>query len=244
MRGVCGAAAAVALVLGAVVASECAGSEQRGPDGPRFLLFSTTDLWRHGGFVHGGVLWSPEGVDNEGFALKVMFGGGRYRYISGALGGTDVDGRLLGGAILPGWRLKQDKLIVTVFGGLDLQNHKLTPDDPAAGLRGSYAGLRVGFEVWYEPTPYTMLAADASVSTIGTSYNARAAFGWRAFERYYLGPEVHGFATGDNYHQLRAGVHVTGLRTAMVEWSAGLGWAIDNDERDGIYGKLGVLLRH
>jgi hypothetical protein len=28
------------------------------------------------------------------------------------------------------------------------------------------------------------------------------------------------------------------------EWSAGLGWASDSDERDGLYGKLGVISRH
>lgn len=150
----------------------------------------------------------------------------------------------MAGAIMPGWRFRRGALITTVFAGLDLQDHRLTPTDPSAGLNGRYAGLRVGFELWYEPTPQTMLTADASVSTIGTSYNARAAFGWRVFDRYYLGPEVQGFAAGDNYRQYRAGMHVTGFKTKEVEWSAGLGWATDNDERDGIYGKLGLLLRH
>ena len=104
--------------------------------------------------------------------------------------------------------------------------------------------IAVGFELWYEPTPNTMLVADASVSTIGASYNARAALGWRVFERYYLGPEVQGFAAGDNYRQVRAGVHVTGFKTKAIEWSAGLGWANDSDDRDGLYGRLALLLGH
>ena len=94
-----------------------------------------------------------------------------------------------------------------------------------------------------EPTSSTMIAADGSVSSIGASYNARLAFGWRVFDRYYLGPEVQGFSAGDNYLQFRAGLHVTGLRTAWFEWSGGLGWATDSDDRDGLYGRLGVLMR-
>jgi hypothetical protein len=206
-------------------------------------LFSTIDLWNHGGFVHGGVVWSPRGVDNEGFALKVMFGGGSYRYISGALGNAEISGRQLAAAVMPGWRFVRGKFIAVIYGGLDVQNHRLSPDDPSAGLRGGYAGLRTNVELWYEPTPSTMIAADGSISTIGASYNARAAFGWRLFNRYYLGPEVHGFAAGDNYRQFRVGAHVTGLKTEWFEWSAGLGWATDSDARDGLYGKLGLLMR-
>jgi hypothetical protein len=212
-------------------------------DGPRYLLFSTADLWRHGGFAHGGIVWSPGGVDNSGFALKLMLGGGVYRYISGALGDAEVSGRLLAASILPGWRFVQGKFIATIYAGLDIENHRLSPDDLSAGLRGGYAGLRLNAELWYEPTSFTMIAADGMVSTIGTSYNARLALGWRAFDRFYLGPEVQGFAAGDNYRQFRAGVHVTGLKTEMFEWSASAGWATDSDERDGLYGKLGLLLR-
>ena len=243
MRSVRGVAAAVAAAFN--IAAGCAAAEtvQTVRDEPRLLLFSTTDLWRHGGFGHGGVVWSPGGVDNECLSLKLMFGGGVYRYTSGALGNAEVIGRQFAAAIMPGWRFRCGTLIATIFAGLDLQNHRLTPDDPSAGLRGSYAGLRVGFEVWYEPTPATMLATDASVSTIGSSYTARAAYGWRVFDRFYLGPEMHGFAAGDNYRQFRTGFHVTGFKMETFEWSIGAGWATDSDDRDGAYGKLGLLLR-
>src|SRR6476661_9192314 len=55
-------------------------SSQLSQDSARFLLFSTTDLWRHGGFAHGGVLWAPSGLDQEGPVLKLLFGGGIYHY--------------------------------------------------------------------------------------------------------------------------------------------------------------------
>jgi hypothetical protein len=88
-----------------------------------------------------------------------------------------------------------------------------------------------------------MVTADASFSTVGPSYNVRLATGLRAFDAFYLGPEVQAFGADDNYRQFRAGLHLTGLRTGAFEWSAGAGWATDTDDRSGAYGKLGVFTR-
>ncbi len=234
-----GTAGVVAISLGVsgVAAAHPASSETRLP---RFLFFSGTDLWRHGSSTYGGLMWSPGGVDRAGFTLKIAAGGGLYRYESGRI---PVTGRQLTAAILPGWRFVRERLTVAVMAGPDIQSHQLLPDDPQAGLRGRHGGLRAGFELWHEPTPATMLAADASVSTIGPGYSARAAFGWRVRERFYLGPEVRTFAAKDNYRQVRAGVHLTGLRSGSFEWSAGLGWSRDTDRRIGAYGALGLVTR-
>jgi hypothetical protein len=149
--------------------------------GDTVLYFSGVDLWRNGAFLHGGLVWSPSGINNEGFALKATISGGEYNYISGALGGAEVQGRELKAELLPGWRFKWDKTELKVLAGLDLQNHQLSPDDPGSKLRGNDVGLRVAFDFWTEPTPLTMFAADGSVSTIVNSYSARVAYGWRAF---------------------------------------------------------------
>jgi len=233
----------LAVAIGVGVGSAYAGPEASGDNDARVLFFAGTDLWRHGGFAHGGLLWSPHGLDREGFVIKAMAGGGIYHYVSGALGNVDVQGRQLSAAILPGWRFKRERLIVTAFAGLDLQNHRLTPDDTSAGLRGSYAGLRGTIDLWYEPSATTMVTAYVSGSTIGPSYSGRLAFGWRVNDRFYLGPAIEGFEADGNYHQFRLGAHVTGFKTADFEWSAGLGFADDSDHRSGLYGKLGVLTR-
>jgi hypothetical protein len=249
MRCVGGVAAAIWAAVFSAVACKASADALSMPrrsvphDEPRFLLFAGTDLWRHGGFAHGGLLVAPSGLDREGLVFKLMLGGGSYRYVSGALGDIDVVGRQFAAAAMPGWRFAGRNFVATVFVGLDYQDHRLTPDDPAAGLRGSAFGLRTAVELWYEPTPQTMFAADASVSTVGPSYSARVAAGWRVFERYYIGPEVQGFAADDNYQQLRVGVHVTGFKYEPLEWSAGLGWANDSDDRTSLYGKLGVISR-
>jgi cellulose biosynthesis protein BcsS len=211
--------------------------------GQRFLLFATTDIWRKGGFAYGGALWAPSGLERDGPVLKLMFGGGLYQDNSGALGNVTVIGRELSAAILPGWRFVRDNVTVTVFLGYDRQADRLTPDDPSAGLRGGYNGVQTGFELRYQPTPWAMVAADASVSLTGPSYNVRLATGIRAFDAFYVGPEVQAFGADSNDRQLRAGLHVTGLRTGSVEWSAGAGFARDSDDHSGAYGKRGVLTR-
>ena len=145
MRRVGGVAAATAAALSLFVASAWAGGEPPRRDEPRFLLFSTTDLWRHGGFVHGGAVWSPGGVDKEGFALKVMFGGGNYRYISGALNNTEVSGRLLAATILPGYRFVRGKFIATIYGGLDCRTiacRRTTPRPDCVAAMSDFASTR------------------------------------------------------------------------------------------------------
>ena len=138
---------ATTVVLVAVLSTAAwrvlAGSDQSGPEQARFLLFSTTDLWRQGGFAHGGLLWSPFGLDQEGPVLKLMLGGGVYHYVSGALGNVDVRGQQLAGAALPGWRFIRNGFIVTAFLGYDFQRHQLSPDDLSAGLRGDYVAQRI-----------------------------------------------------------------------------------------------------
>ena len=210
----------------------------------QLLFFAGTDVWRHGFSLHGGVVWSAKGVDGDGFVFKLLAAGGAYRFQSGALGNAEVMGHYVMGFALPGWRFKQDRLIVTVFAGVDVENHRLRPDDPSSKLRGTLAGARGAIEIWYEPNASTMLEANASLSSVGPSYSARAAYGWRLFEKFYLGPEVQGFAFDDNYRQFRAGVHLTALKTEKFEYSGALGWARDSDDRNGFYARLGVIARY
>ena len=207
-----------------------------------FLYFFGSDVWPHWAFAHTGVLWSPGGLSNEGFTLKLLLNGGAYRYISGALNDTTILGQQSSITLLPGWRFKRAGYEVTVFAGIDYQRFRFTPDDPDTRLRGSQFGLRAGFELWHEPSPTTMLAADASISSIGAGNHARIAYGWRVFDKFYLGPEAQAYDTNPYFHA-RAGIHVTAFKTEDREWSGAVGYASDNDHRSGIYLRVGVLMR-
>lgn len=220
-----------------------AATTETGVVTPVFLIFSGSDLWRNGGFGHGGLLWSPGGLDREGFTFRAVLSGGIYRYTSGALGNRGVTGRELTAQFTPGWRFKFGRSEFKIFAGADLQSHKLWPDDPSSGLRGGTIGARASFDVWTEPTPQTMFAADGSISTISRmNYSARIAAGWRMFDMFYLGPEAQAYSSED-YRQRRLGLHITGLRINEAEWSAAAGWARDTDNRAGLYVRIGVLTR-
>ena len=208
--------------------------------GAKVLLFSGADLWRHGNFLYGGALWSPGGLDREGFTLKTIISGGPYNYLSNALG--EVTGREFVAQVLPGWTFKRGIFELKVFAGLDAQHHHLTPDDPGSKLRGGDLGLRAAFELWIEPTPNTMINLDGSASTIARTYDIYASTGWRLFNRFYAGPETQ-ISASDGYTQRRIGAHITALNLGGLEYSAGTGYARDSDHRDGAYFHFGVERR-
>ena len=242
-RRVCAAVAAAAFVVCSVCSAS--GPARAGDDDDdlaHLILFSGRDLWRNGVFAYGGLLWAPDGFDTSGFMLKTLLSVGAYRYNSGALGNVTVYGGELKGQVLPGWGFKRGHFELKLFAGLDIETHRLWPDDPTNSLRGTSVGLALATELWNEPTANTMIAADASLTTIGPNYAARIAAGWHAFDQFYIGPETQVYG-GDGYRQFRFGVHVTSLKTGKREWSAAVGWAVDTDKRDSPYVRLGFMQR-
>jgi hypothetical protein len=216
-----------------------AGEEADGDDASRYLLFGGADLWRAGGFMHGGMLWSPAGLVHEGFTFKLLSGGGLYHYQSN---GSTIRGAGALYAAMPGWRFKYDRLEITAAVGIDLQAHRLNPDDPGNAMRGFHTGARGGFDLWYQPSDHMMIAAGVSASSIGPNYWSRVATGWRLFDRAWVGPEALALG-GSNYQQFRLGLHATAFKSGPLEWSAGLGYVRDSDHRNGAYGRIGVLTR-
>ena len=219
-----------------------ARAETAPPDTPSFLLFAGTDLWRYGAFLYGGGLWSPAGVEHDGFTLKVLLNGGVYTYNSGDLQ-TEIDGKMLSAAALPGWRFTHDTLTVSVFAGPVAQDYRLTPYDPGSKLHGSYVGAQFAADVWYQPTADTMAAVSGAIASIGPTGSVRAAFGWRAFDAMFLGPETAMLWCGD-FQQLEVGAHITAFHFNAMEWSAGGGWSMDSDRRSGPYLRLGVSAKY
>lgn len=209
-------------------------------DDAHFILFSGRDIWRNGAFLYGGTTWSPGGFEQDGFLFKFLLSGGLYRYRATGLAVDQVVGAEWRAAVMAGWRVKRGPLEAKIFFGPEFQNNRLWPDDPGNRLRGHAVGLRFGINLWAEPTPATMAAGDASLSTIGSNYSARAAFGWKLFNRFYAGPETQVYG-GDGYAQVRFGAHLTSLKTGDTEWSAGGGWAVDSERNGSLYLRLGLL---
>lgn len=222
----------------------CAGDD---PDDPTTILFSGRDLWRNGVFAYGGFLTAPGGFEQDGLLLKVLLSGGAYRYTAHDLN-TDIIGVESLVQVLPGWRIKRGDVEAKFFFGLDIERHQLFPDDPGNRLRGSAIGARFAVELWYEPSPSSMLAGGLSLSTIATANSARIAYGLRvsgdeiAISDFYIGPEAQFFAS-DGYRQWRLGAHLTGMKADGYEWSAAAGLAQDSDKRASPYLRLGFIHR-
>ncbi len=242
-RRVCAAVAAAAAFMACCVDTVPSPAYAADDDDlAHLILFSGRDFWRNGVFVHGGLLWAPDGFDSSGFVLKTLLSVGVYRYDSGAPGNVTIYGGELKGQVLTGWLFRRGHFELRLFAGIGIETNRLWPDDPGNSLRGTKFGPALAMEFWDEPTTSSMIAADASISTIGPDYAARVAVGWRAFEQFYIGPETQVYG-GEGYRQFRAGAHITSLKTDENEWFAAAGWAIDTDRRDSPYVRLGFLQR-
>jgi Cellulose biosynthesis protein BcsS len=216
-------------------ASELSG----GAKPEHFLLYSGFDIWRFGRAGFGGFYASPEGLDKDGFMVRLFVSDGRERYDAGSKRfNTDI----LRGSLLPGARLSEGSFELKLFAGAEFESRM--PDMGAAtGNRSmSRIGARVAAETWWEPLPEIMLASSLSATTNFNAWSARGAAGWRAFDRFWAGPEI--LASGDVFsRQLRIGAHLTGFKLAAFEWSAATGFVQDSFGRSGVYGRLGVLMR-
>lgn len=229
-----GAASAAALLL----CVSPARADNAAPDSRPFLVFAGSDFWRDGAFLYGGLLWSPGGFAADGFTLKLLLAGGGYTYPSGGLH-TDVDGRLLSASALPGWRLTRDGISIAVYAGPIVQDYRLSPFDPGSLLHGFYSGAQLAADVWYQPTPTSMVALNGTIASIAAIGTMRAAVGWQFSEPFFVGPEAQALWCID-YQQWRLGAHITGFRINGIDWSAAAGLAVESFGRVGPYLRLGV----
>ncbi len=168
--------------------------------------------------------------------------GGRYSYNSSALQ-TKIDGTMLSGAALPGFRFVRNALTVGLFAGPVVQDYRLSPYDPGSRLRGLYVGAQLATDVWYQPTATIMAAVNGSLVSIGPTGYLRGALGYRVLDAMFVGPETAMLWCG-NFQQLEVGAHLTGLHVGTSEWSAGAGWSMDSDRRSGPYLRLGVSAKY
>ncbi len=233
--------AMAAAVAGMLLCTVVGRAENASPAGPSTLLFGGTDLWRYGAFLYGGTLWSPAGLNADGFTLKLLVNGGRYCYNSDALR-TKIDGTMLSGAALPGFRVVRGTLTVSLFAGAVMQDYRLSPPDPGSRLHGLYAGAQLAADVWYQPAENLMAALNGSLISIGPTGYLRGALGYRVFDAAFIGPEIAMLWCAD-FQQREVGAHLTSLHLGVSEWSAGAGWSMDSDRRSGPYLRLGVSAR-
>lgn len=204
-------------------------------------MFSGRDLWRNGVFAHGGLLMAPGGFEQDGLLLKVLLSGGLYRYFAGGLGGERIYGFEGTAQVLPGWRIKRGDLEAKFFFGLDLEQHRLSPDDPFNQLQGRSWGLRFVVDLWYEPhARHHGRDGYNGVADRDQSFGPRGLWLARRRGAVLFRPEVAFFAT-EGYRHVRFGGHFTAMKTGNMEWTAAGGWARNSDRQSGPYVRLGMM---
>jgi hypothetical protein len=199
----------------------------------QFLLFSGVDLWRASAAAYGGLNWAPGGLNADGLIARLLLSRNVERY-------ADTSSTISRVSALAGVRVKQGEFELKLMAGPQLESND--PTSPAASLRGTRLGLQAVAETWWEPTPALMLASSWSATTLGTGYGGRLATGFRLFDLAWSGPEVSAFTDAFST-QTRVGLHLTGVRWLDLEWSGAVGYLQDNFHRNGVYGRVGVLVR-
>jgi hypothetical protein len=246
LRAYCVAAAVVTCGTGAFAqtpeeapsvppASELSG----GAKPEHFLFYSGFDIWRFGRASYGGLYAAPDGLNTDGFIVRMFVSRGRERY---DLGSKHYNTDIFRSSLTPGWRVSEGSFEAKLFAGVELENRTLVPNLPAASTSNTHIGARLVAETWWEPKPEIMLASSLSATTNADAWSVRSAAGWRALEQAWAGPEI--LASGDAYSkQYRIGAHLTGPRLSVFEWSLAAGYVQDSFHRSGIYGRIGVLTR-
>jgi hypothetical protein len=214
-------------------------TELGGPGPEHFLFYSGFDIWRFGRAGFGGFYASPEGLDKDGFMLRLFASDGRERYDAG---GKRVNTDILRISLSPGMRLSEGSFDLKLFVGPELES-RMTPGLPGANTALTRIGAHLAAETWWEPMPAMMLSSAFSATTSFNGWSARGAAGWRAFDQFWAGPEM--LASGDMFsRQFRIGAHLTGLKLTAFEWSAAAGYVQDSFGRNGVYGRIGISARH
>lgn len=204
----------------------------------RLIYFAGFDIWRNGLGGHTGFQWAPAGIYKDGFILRVSLSDNIDRYTTRT---QSYVTEITRGSLMAGLRFSGNRADVQFLAGYEAQADFLLVNRRLATPRARF-GTRFTTDLWWEPTSSLMLQASLSGSSIDNAISARAAAGWRLVNRFWIGPELS--RSSDYYsRQTRIGAHLTGLRTGNYEWTIAAGHLADNYQRDGVYARIGVLLR-
>ena len=180
-------------------------------------------------------------LDKSGLRFRVSGLGGRYDYNSSATATAAavgrVNGTLVNGAVMMGYEWVMKNMTIAAFGGAEIVNNSISPNDPNNTVKGTRGGFRVGVDFYLLPTDRTMVSGVAYYSTNNSAYYGRLKFGMAFAERVYVGPEV--VALGDNFfQQFRVGGHLSGLQFGAIQMGVSAGFLADRVRGAGVYGIL------
>lgn len=169
----------------------------------------------------------------SGPRIRVQAIAGTYSY-AGATAGTRVRGEQEEGTVLTGYEWIWDQAAIAGYVGFNVRHNELSILDPRNPVVGTGIGAKVAADVYLNPTLNTLIAANASYSTLFKAYYVRAKFGLMVADGVFVGPE--GTLLGDAFfNQWRVGAHLTGFMVGPMKFSLGAGYAYDRVQKGGYY---------
>ena len=209
------------------------------PPSPRVAVDVSLDATSQRGFSAAmiGTIAPFAPLDHSGMRLRVAGLGGVYNYVSSTPGLGRVYGAMESGSFMAGYEWVTNRASIAVFGGVEIVNSSLSPNDPANTVKGLRGGAKLGVDFYVTPTDLTMISGVVSYSSNHNSYYGRLKFGMAVNNHVYVGPEV--VALGDDYfQQWRIGGHVTGLQFGVLQLGASVGFLNDRVRGAGVYGSV------
>lgn len=180
-------------------------------------------------FGHVGGVWAMNGdLDKDGMLLRGMLSYGQYDYDTTAVPGGNVEGDAFGAELGVGYQWVTPGSRFSIYGGVDYQDHDLSPNDPSNSVNGSETGAIVQAEIETLGSPwYGNLIG--KYSTTYDSYWVRGRAGY-AFGNITIGPEL--VLGGNNeYDETGYGLFLSAPITQAVAFTISAGHR--NAEGDG-----------
>lgn len=203
------------------------------PEDQRSVLFASVDAGRSA-FASAGSKQTLVGpLDRPGFLIMEAGGFGmtreRYRTDVMDLPATRLTTQ---SSLLFGHQWNGSGLYMAAMAGPELQHEQLTVADRVYRFSKPRYGVQGQVELWANPSNETMLTGTVVARTSRLSIWARSSGGLKIGGSLYAGPEVMTYAT-DTYHEVRVGVHLTGVQIGIVQGRVSAGWMMTDDGKPG-----------
>lgn len=185
------------------------------PAPPRYELSVGGQSFHRAWALYSGLTMAPlagASIREDGWRLRTSGGYGAYDYASAQAGTIAVTAPFAN--LLVGYQRQLGPVTLKAFAGVAMSDHRLTPWDPDARMRGPGVGAEVVLETWWTMSDQVWSSLDLSYGSLYSSYAARGRLGWRVLPALSLGIEAG--ATGNIDGDLaRAGGFV------RYEWATG-----------------------
>lgn len=134
------------------------------------------------------------------------------------------------GSVMGGYQHMFGPLYVAAYLGPELQHEQIAYDGRFARFSKPRLGARGQVEIWWHPTPGTLLTTVVVAGSTRNSIYARSSAGILIFAKTYVGPEITIYAT-PTYRETRYGLHATGPKLGPVNLRLSGGVMTDDGRR-------------